>query len=255
MKNYIAKIAAVLVVFALQTGLASAAEIKVYATIGMRSVVDDLGPKFEKATGNKLNITYGLAGALTKRVQEGETPDVLIAIRGGIDGLLKSEKIAAGSDATLARSGVGLAIRKGAPKPDISTPDALKKTLLAAKSISYSNPAFGGASGVHFHKVIERLGITEAMKGKVKHPEAAGSTGALLAKGEVELAVQQIPELMEVSGIELLGPLPGDLQNYTVYAAGVTATAKEANAGKAFVSFLRSPEAVALTKAKGLEPQ
>src|SRR5262245_15647960 len=127
-----------------QFATAQAAEVKVFCTIGMRAVVEDLAPKFEKASGNKLNITWGLGGVLAKRVQDGEAPDLLIALRGGIDGLIKGEKIAAGSDVTLARSGVGIAVRKGAPKPDISTPDALKKTLLAAKSIGYTDPKFGG---------------------------------------------------------------------------------------------------------------
>lgn len=254
MKSSQIKLAAVLAVsMAFQVAAAQAADLKVYCTIGMRAVVEDLAPKFEKASGNKLTITYGLGSALTKRVQDGETPDVLVALRGGVDSLLKSEKLAAGSDATLARSGVGIAVRKGAPKPDISTADALKKTLLAAKSISYTDPKFGGASGVHFGKVVERLGIGDAIKDKVKHPEAAGSTGALLAKGDVELAVQQIPELMEISGIDFVGPLPGDLQNYTVFAAGIPAASKETAAAKAFVSFLRTPEALGVVKAKGME--
>jgi molybdate transport system substrate-binding protein len=230
-----------LIAFSAQAGSAAAAEVKLYSTIGMRSVVEELGPKFEQQTGHKLAITFGLAGPLAKRVQDGETPDALLATRAAIDALIKGGKVTAGSEATLARSGVGIAMRKGAPKPDISTPDALKATLLAAKSISYTNPAAGGASGVHFAKVVERLGLAEALKDKTTHPEAGGSTGALLAKGEVELAVQQVAELLEISGIELVGPLPGDLQNITVFAGAVPSDAAERQAGRDFVKFLQTP--------------
>lgn len=233
---------------------AQAAELKVYCTIGVRGAVEALMPQFEKASGHKVSVTFGLGGPLAKRVQDGEAPDVLISTRGGIDGLIASAKVTAGSDATLARSGVGIAVRKGAPKPDISTADALKATLIAAKSISYSDPAAGGASGVHFGKVVERLGLTGALKDKTKHPAAAGSTGAMLAKGDVELAVQQIPELLEVDGIDVVGPLPGDLQAITVFAAGIPAAAKEAGAAAELIKFLRSPEAVNVIKSKGLDP-
>jgi molybdate transport system substrate-binding protein len=229
-------------------------ELKLYCTIAMRSVVEDLAPKFEKASGHKVTITFGLGGALAKRVQDGEIPDAIISTQAGIDSLLKSGKLVPGSNVTLARSGVGIAVRKGAPKPDISSAEALKATLLAAKSISYTNPSAGGASGVHFGKVIERLGLTEALKDKTKHPQAGGSTGKLLAQGEVDLAVQQISELIEVPGIELLGPLPGDLQNITVLDAGIPAGAKEQAAGAEFIKFVRSPEAVNAIKSKGLDP-
>ena len=134
--------------------------------------------------------------------------DLLVGPRGSIDGLIKAGKLQPGSDINLARSSVGVAVRKGTPKPDISTPEALKRALLAAKSISYSNPAFGGASGVHFGKVIERLGIVEEMKGKTRFPPEGGFTARLLTTGEAEIAVQQIGELISVPDVELLGPLP-----------------------------------------------
>ena len=236
------------------SGAAEAGQLTLYSTIGMRSVVDELVPQFEKASGHKVNVTFGLGGALAKRVQDGETPDVLISTRAGIDGLVAGRKITSGNDATLARSGIGIAVRKGTQRPDISTPDALKATLLAAKSISYSNPAAGGASGVHFGKVVERLGLTAALKDKTKHPAAGGSTGAMLASGDVELAVQQIAELLEVDGIVVVGPLPGDLQSITVFAAGIPTAAKEAAAAKDFIRFLQTPDAVKVIKAKGLDP-
>jgi molybdate transport system substrate-binding protein len=233
---------------------ASAAEIKVYATIGMGSVLKELQPKFEQASGHKLDITWGLAGALTKRVADGETPDALVAIRGGVDGLVKNGRIAEPSVATYALSGVGVSVRSGAPKPDISTPDKLKEALIAAKAIAYSDPSKGGASGVHFAKVAERLGIADLVKAKSKFPETAGLPGKLLLDGTAELAVSQVPELLEVQGTDLVGPLPGDLQNITNFAGGVVTGAKQPDAAAAFLKFLQTPEAIATIKAKGMEP-
>jgi molybdate transport system substrate-binding protein len=235
-------------------GLADAAEVKVYATIGMGSVLKELQPKFEQASGHKLDITWGLAGPLAKRVADGETPDALVAIKGGVDGLVASGRIAAPTAATLALSGVGVSVRSGAPKPDISTPEKLKEALIAAKGIAYSDPAKGGASGVHFAKVAERLGISDLVKAKSKYPETAGLPGKLLLDGTADLAVSQIPELLEVQGTDLVGPLPGDLQNITNFAAGVVTGAKQPDAAAAFIKFLQSPEAIATIKAKGMEP-
>jgi molybdate transport system substrate-binding protein len=232
----------------------NAAEVKGLSTIALQSVLEELVPAFEKANGHKVSVTFGLGMALVKRVQEGESADFVLAPRGGIDGLLKSGKIAAASDATLARSSVGVAVRKGAPKPDISTANALKKALMDAKAISYSNPAFGGASGVHFAKVLERLGIAEQMKTKTRFPEEGGFTARLLVAGEVDMAIQQVGELLSVAGAELLGPLPGDLQSVTTFAIAVPATASQPDAAKAFIRYLRSPQAAAVMKAKGLDP-
>lgn len=232
---------------------ALAADIQVYSTIGLRSLVEELKPKFEQASGHRLDITWGLAGALTKQVQDGDTPDALLAIRGGIDGLVKAGKVVEASASTLSLSGVGVSVRAGAAKPDISTADALKAALLAAKGVAYSDPAKGGASGVHFAKVTERLGIADAVKAKARHPETAGLPGKLLLTGEAELAVSQVPELLEVPGTELVGPLPGDLQNITTFAGGVLSAAKEPAAAAAWLAFLQTPEAAAAIKAKGME--
>jgi molybdate transport system substrate-binding protein len=233
--------------------VASAAEIKVLATIAVQSVLEDLAPKFEKASGHKLSMTFGLGVPLAKRVQDGEAADLLVGPRGSIDGLIKAGRLEPGSDTTLARSSVGVAVRKGAPKPDISTPEALKRTLLAAKSVSYSNPAFGGASGVHFGKVIERLGIAEEMKAKTKFPPEGGFTARLLTTGEAELAVQQIGELISVADVELVGPLPGELQSVTTFAAAIPSAARQPEAARALIKYLQSPEAMAVMKSKGLD--
>src|SRR2546423_14550498 len=238
---------------ALQPG-ARAAEIQALSTIAVQSVVEELVPAFEKSSGHSVKTTFGLGVAMAKRVQDGEGIDLFIGPRASIDALLKSGRLTAGSEANLARSSVGIAVRKGAPKPDISSADALKRTLVAAKSVSYSNPAFGGASGVHFAKGLERLGIAEAMKPKIKFPPAGGFNGRLLAAGEVDMAVQQIGELMSVPGIEVLGPLPGDLQSVTTFAAAIPSAARQPDAARAFIQYLQSPEAAAVMKAKGLDP-
>ena len=235
---------------------AEAAEIKVLSAFGMQSVLEDLGPKFERATGHKLALTFATGGATVKRVQGGEVFDVVITLRPGIDTMVKDGKAPAGNVTALASAGISVAIRKGAPKPDISSPDALKRTLLAAKSISYVDPASGGASGIHFAKVLDRLGIANEMKSKTVFPDpkTPAEVGVLVANGEAEIGVHIIQELIPVAGIDIVGPLPGDLQNTIVFVAAVMASAKDPEAAKALVKSLRTPEAAAVIKAKGMEP-
>jgi molybdate transport system substrate-binding protein len=216
-------------------------------------VVEELVPKFEKETGNKLNITWGLISSFTKRVQEGDVPDVLIVSRASIDSLTKEGKIAAGG-VTLGSSIFAFGIKQGAPKPDISTADALKKTLLAARAVGYTDPAAGGASGVFFAKMIERLGIASEIKAKSKFPPPAGFVGTLLTSSDVDLAFQSKPELTTTGGVEVIGPPPGDLGNTNVFAAGVGASSQNSEAGKALLKFLMSPEAQTVFKAKGFDP-
>jgi len=243
--------------FLLVVGLAAeAAEIKVLSGFGMRAIMEDLGPKFERASGHKLAITFGNMGAVVKRVQGGETADVVIIPRQGIDSFVKDGKAIAGNVTVIARSGISVAVRKGAPKPDISSPEALKRTLLAAKSITYGDPAQGSANGRHFAKVLDRLGIANEMKSKTVFPQTRGGSvvGALVANGEAEIGVAQFQNLIFVAGIELVGPLPGDLQWTEVFAAAIMAGASDAEASKALVNFLRTPEAAVVIKAKGLEP-
>jgi len=254
MGKIVGRTAAVAAFLFVQATFASAAELKVFSTIGVKSVVEELGPKFEQATGHKLNITWSTAALLTKRVQAGEMADALILVRGNIETLLKEHKIVPGTDATLGKSSVAVAVKKGAPKPDISSPDALKKSLLAAKAITYSNPAAGGASGVYFAKQLDKMGIAEQMKGKTKFPPAGGFAATLLINGEADIAVQTTPELASVSGVEVVGPLPGDMAFTAVFAAGVGAGATQPDAAKAFLKFLTTPAAQAAFKAKGFDP-
>jgi molybdate transport system substrate-binding protein len=231
-----------------------AAELKVLSAIGMRLVIEDLGPKFEQATGHKLAISFAASGLIVERVQDGETTDVVMLSRPALERLTKDGKLVAGSETLLARSGIGVSVRKGAQKPDISSPEALKRTLLAAKSITYSNPALGGASGTHFAKVLDRLGIGSEMKPKTVFSKITGEVGQLVANGEAEIAVHQIQELISVPGIEIVGPLPGDLQNTIVFSGAIMTSAKEAELGKALINFLRTPDAAATIKAKGMDP-
>jgi molybdate transport system substrate-binding protein len=243
--------------FLLLVGIAAEAdEIKVLSTGGMRPVMEDLGPKFERATGHQLAITFDSGGATVKRVQGGEAADVVITLEQGIDTLVKDGKAPAGNVTVLARSGIVVVVRKGAPKPDISSPDALKRTLLAAKSIAYVDPASGGASGIHFAKVLDRLGIANEMQSKTvfPNPKTPAEVGVVVANGEAEIGVHLIQELMSVAGIDLVGPLPGDLQATTVFSAAIMTGAKEAAAAKALVDFLRTPESAKVIKAKGMEP-
>jgi molybdate transport system substrate-binding protein len=235
--------------------VAEAAELTVLSAYGMQTILEDLRPKFETATGHKLSMTFATGGATVKRAQGGETADVVIALRQGIDGLVKDGKAVVASVTALARAGIVVAVRQGAPKPDISSPDALKRTLLAAKSIAYVDPASGGASGIHFAKVLDRLGIAHEMHAKTvfPNPQTPAEVGVLVANGEAELGVHVIQELMAVAGIEIVGPLPGDLQNTIVFAAAIMTSAKDA-AAKALVEFLRTPESAEVIKARGMEP-
>ena len=220
----------------------------------MQAALEELAPKFEKATGNKLTITWGTAALLVKRVQAGESADLYVLVKQSHDTLVKENKATAGPDALFASSGMAMVVKKGAPKPDISTPEAFKQTLLKAKSIAYSNPASGGASGVYFAKLLERMGIADQMKDKTKFPPPSGNAANLVVSGEAELAIQQEPEVMAVAGVDMVGPLPGDLNNITVYAAGVGSGTKEADAAKALIKFLHTPESAAVFKARGLTP-
>jgi molybdate transport system substrate-binding protein len=250
MARIVAGFAAVL----LATQAVAAAEIKVFSTVGVKSVIDELVPKFEKTSGHKLTITWSTAALLVKRVQAGEQADALILIKGNIETLLKEGKVMPGTDTIFTQSIFAVGVKAGAPKPDISTPNAFKNSLLAAKAISYTDPAAGGASGVYIAKQIERMGITEQMKGKAKHPPAGGFSGTLLVNGEADIAINSKPELLSVPGVEVVGPLPGDMAFTVIYDAGVQTGAAQADAAKALVKYLMSPEAQAVFKTKGFDP-
>jgi molybdate transport system substrate-binding protein len=229
---------------------AHAAELRVLSSNGVHSVMVDMVPAFERATGHKISIDYNTANQVIDRLKTGEKADMVIITRPTADGLIKEGKIIKGTDKILGRSGVGVAIRAGLPKPDISTPEALKRALLEAKSITFTKT---GGSGIHFMKVAERLGIADQVNAKAKVPEG-GAVGPLVARGDAEMAVQQIPELMAVKEIQYVGPLPKELQTSTVFTTGVMTDARQPEAAKALIDFLTTPAAVSAFKAKGLEP-
>jgi molybdate transport system substrate-binding protein len=253
MTNKLIRIGAAAAFFVVQAGWASAADLKVFSTIAVEAAMKELTPAYEKKTGNKLDITFNTAAALAKRVQDGESPDALILTPPLLEGLSKDGK-AAPAITPLVSSGVSVVVKSGASKPDISTPEAFKAAVLKAKSIAYSDPAAGGASGVYVAKLLERLGLTDTVKDKTKHPPAGGNSANLVASGEAELAIQQTPEVMGVKGVDIVGTLPGDLNNITTFAAGMGSETDNGDAVRNFIQFLKSPEAAAVFKAKGLDP-
>ena len=230
-------------------------ELKIFSTIAVQTTLEALAPQFEAESGFRLRITWNTAPVLVKRLQAGETADVLLLNRAGIDTMIRAGRVLPGSEVMLASSATALAIKAGAARPDISTPDALKQTLLTARAISYTDPAAGGASGIYFAKLLERLGIADEINAKTKFPPPAGLSGDFLLTGEADLAIQQIPELLQVPGIEILGTLPGDLHMVTVFVAGIEASSQQAATAKALIDFLRSRPAADVFRAKGLDPQ
>ena len=233
---------------------AHAAEIKVLSTVALKAALDeDLLPQFARSAENKVTIKYDAAAALKKQIDGGETFDVAILVPGLVDDLIKQGKIETASRTNLARVGVGVAIRAGAPKPDISTAEAFKRTLLNAKSVSYGDPALGGASSIYFANLLQKLGIAEEMKARTKLT-ASGEGAKAVADGQAEIGIGQISEIVPVRGAELLGPFPGELQVYTTFTAGVAANAKDAAAATALIKFLATPGAAQVLKARGLDP-
>jgi molybdate transport system substrate-binding protein len=232
-----------------QAAVAHAGEITVLSPNGMRSVVEELAPQFERTTDHKLNLTFGIASALRRQIEAGEPFDVAILGAPSIDDLIKQGKLRADTRTDVARSGIGIAVRAGAPKPDISTVEALKRALLDTTSIAYNKEAL---SGIYFASLLERLGIAEAMQPTTKF--GAGFVAELVAKGEADMAVQAISDHLAVQGVELVGPLPAEVQNYVVFTAGVGADVKDPSPAKALIKFLTAPSAVPVLKAKGLEP-
>jgi molybdate transport system substrate-binding protein len=234
--------------------IANPAELKVYSTIGVQGAIEELAPLFEKAGGHRLAINWATAPMLVKRILGGETADVMILNLAGIDTMIREGRIAPGSGVKLASSAVAIAVKAGAVRPDISSPGALKQTLLNARSISYTDPAAGGASGIYFAKLLERMGIADEINAKTRYPPPGGYSGNLLLTNEAELAIQQKPELMHIAGTEIVGPLPGDLNVVTVFAAGVWVDSLNREAAQKLVEFLRAPEAAAVFRTKGLDP-
>jgi molybdate transport system substrate-binding protein len=230
----------------------AAAEVKVLTAGAFKQVVLAVVPEFEKQTGHKVVVDNDTVGGLTKRIEGGDTFDVAVLTPAAVDELTKKGKIADGSKATLARVGVGVMVKAGAPVPDISTVEAFKRALLVAKSVSYIDPASGGSSGIYVARLLERLGIANDIKPKEKLKKG-GYVADLIKSGEAELGIHQISEIVPVKEVTLVGPLPAEIQNYTTYAAGVGAGAKDGEAAKALIRFLSGPAAAAVLKEKGMD--
>jgi molybdate transport system substrate-binding protein len=223
---------------------AHAAEIKVLSTNALKTVLEDLGPKFEQSTGDKLAITWGTAAQLKVQIEKDAAFDVAIITDAGADDLIKQGKLA--SSTALARSGIAVAIKKGAPKPDLRSVDDFKKMLLSVKSIAWVEQ---GASGIYLKGLFERLGVTEQIKGKLISVKAAGQA---VANGEAEIGFTQVSEILAYAGAEVGGMLPPDIQSFTSFSIGIHS--KDSKPTETLVRFLTTPAAAAVIKAKGLEP-
>ncbi len=230
-------------------------EIKVIATTAMKTSLDDLAPDFERETGSKLTFSFGPSARIAKMVAEGEVNDVAIVTDHGHEDLTRQGKLVAGLRADIARSAMALAVQQGARRPDISTAAKFREALLAAKSLGMSNPVGGGQSGANLIRIFEKLGIAEAMKAKCVYGPGgpAGLIGHFLVRKEVEIGIQQLPELMAVPGIDIVGPLPPEIQAKTVFSAGLSATAENAEIGRALIAFLGTAKARAVITSKGME--
>jgi molybdate transport system substrate-binding protein len=238
------------------TTSSDAAEIKVLTSRAMNHVLTELAGAFQRGSEHKIAIILAPPAEIRRRVLNGEIVDVAMSSEANIGGLVQQGKITPESKLNLASVGIGVAVRAGSPKPDIASVEAFKRTLLAAKSIVYTDPAVGGASGIHFEKVIERLGIAKEIKAKsILNARAATTPSAeIVARGEADLGIQLISEIVLVRGAELLGPLPADLQTMTVISTGIVKTATEPDAARVLFQFLTSPAAAAVIKAAGMEP-
>jgi molybdate transport system substrate-binding protein len=238
---------------------ASTAELKVVSAGAMRAVLQELAPAFETASGHKLKIEYATAGAIEQKVAADDDIDVAIMTKPRVDRLVREAKIVGGSTTTLASAQIGLAVKKGAAKPDISSVDAFKRTLLNAKSVAYADPASGATSGAYLAQVVEKLGISAELKPKTRLVAAGAAQGPrvgdAVARGEAEIGIQPISELVEVEGIDVVGPLSSELQSPDlVYVAGAPYMSMQPIVAKALIDFLADPKAAAVYRAKGLQP-
>jgi molybdate transport system substrate-binding protein len=229
-----------------------AAEVRILTAGAMKAVVLELVPQFEKETGHKAVVDNDTAGGLARRIQGGEVFDLAVITPGVINDLATKGKIVGDSRVNVARVGVGIVVKEGAPLPDVSNVDAFKKALLAAKSVAYIDPASGGSSGIYLTSLFDKLGIAADIKPKAKLKQG-GYVAELIASGEAELGLHQISEILPVKGVKLVGPLPAEIQNYTTYAAAVGAEAKQPDAARALIKLLAGSAAESVLKARGME--
>src|SRR5215475_199184 len=230
---------------------AAAAEIKVLTAGAFKQVLLALVPDFEKQTGHKVTVDNDTVGALTKRIEGGEAFDLAVLTPAAVNDLSTKGKFVAGSRTNLARVGVGVVVKDGTPKPDIGSVEAFKRALLAAKSVAYIDPAAGGSSGIYVSGLLDKLGVAAEVKPKAKLIPG-GAVAEHIARGEAELGIHQISEILPVKGVTLVGPLPAEIQNYTVYAAGIGANAGDPKAAQAWIDYLKGPAASAAIESRGM---
>ena len=230
-------------------------DIKVLSSTAMKTSMDVLMPQFEQASGHKVSFSYGPSPRIAKQVADGDANDVAIVTNQAVDDLIKQGRIVPGTRADIAHSAMALAVQQGAPKPDISTPEKFKQTMLAAQSLGMSNPVGGGVSGGILIGIFEQLGIAEQMKPKLTFGAGgpAGLIGFLLVRKEVEVGIQQMPELMAVPGIDIIGKLPFGMRTVSVFSAGLSTAASDATAARALIDFLTTPQAKAAIRSMGME--
>ena len=235
------------------TATAHAAEIDAFISTAIKPVTDELLPPFERANGHTIRASYAPSGALIPRFDRGEPVDVFLTDSAAIDELIKRGKVVAGRT-DLARTGIGIAVRKGVPKPDVSSPEALKRALLAAKSIGHTAPAGGGVTAGHIERVLEKLGIAAQVAPKIKLAAGGpdGRVSTLVSSGEAEIGLQLVSELMSNPDVEVIGLLPAELQLIATISAGISTAARQPDAAKAFIRHLTAPAAMAIYKTKGL---
>ena len=232
---------------------AQAADVHALISTAMKDAVDALTPAFQRDSGNVLHVSYGPSGGIARRFLGGEPADVIVIGSNPLDDLIRQGKVLSGAT-PVARTGIAICVKKGAPHPDVSTPEALKRALLAAKTVGYTSPAGGGVTVAPILRAFERLGISDQIAAKAKLAAGGpnGRVSVLVSSGEAEIALQEVSELMTNPGVDVIGMLPPELQQITTFAAGIAADAKEPAAGRALIGFLTAPAATALYKTKGL---
>jgi molybdate transport system substrate-binding protein len=241
--------------FMVPSSTARADEPYALVTIGMHRVFDRVMPAFEAASGRRFRIEYASTIEIAQRIIGGERADFVVASRAGIDRLISAQKVIEGNDFDLGGSAIVIAVPKGRRAPDISSVEGMKNALLAAKTVSYTDPASGGPSGVHLARVLDRLGISGQVNAKTRFPPAGGLVGDILARGEADLGIQQSVELTSYPGVDVVGPLPREMQIVTDYLAAIPKESVNPDAGKSLVNFLRSPEGVRFLREGGLDPK
>jgi molybdate transport system substrate-binding protein len=257
-RRSIAAAAAILAVFAGVTLLfarkapAQGSELRVLTSDGMKPTVEELAPQIEKSIGRKLAMQFNSSKNIRGKIEAGEPFDVAILTSDVLDDLIQKGKVAAGTRTDISRTGMGVGVRAGAPKPDVSTSQALKQTLLDCKSITFNST---GASAVHIYDLFSRLGIADAVKPKLMLDSEAGAPQRSVAAGKADIVITLIPEIKFFPGVELAGPVPADLQSYINFSAGVATDARDPEAAKAMIQFITGPAGAAVLKAKAMEPR